>query len=296
MKLSKTLAALTVAPLALSLAACAPSQSSGDGGSKDGKTVTIGIVDNNPQQKVLQDLAKDKGITIVYKNFQDYTQANPALKQKQIDLNWFQHLAYLADYNLNAGDTLTPVGATEIIPLGLYSQKHKSLDELKQGAQVAIPNDATNESRAINLLKSKGLVTLKRDTLAPSSLDVDTSKSKVKVTTVSAEQTVIQLNSVDASVINNTFLNRANIDPNSALAKDNPKDPSAVPYVNAFVSRAEDKDNETYQEIVKLYHDPKVQKAVEEESKGTSVEAKNPQSELESVMKKYQDALKANKK
>lgn len=296
MKLSKTLAALTVAPLALSLAACAPSQSSGDGGNKDGKTVTIGIVDTNPQQKVLQDLAKEKGITIVYKNFTDYTQPNPALKQKQIDLNWFQHLAYLADYNLNAGDNLTPVGATEIVPLGLYSKKHTSLDGLKQGAQVAIPNDSINEARALNLLKSKGLVTLKKESAAPSSLDVDTSKSKVKVATVSAEQTVIQLNSVDASVVNNTFLNRANIDPNSALAKDDPKDPSAVPYVNAFVSRAEDKDNETFKEIAKLYHDPKVQKAVEEESKGTSVEAKNPQSELEDVLKKYQEALKANKK
>ncbi len=299
MKLSKIVASLAIAPLALSLAACSPSQSSGDAKStsSDGtKTVTIGIVDVTPQQTVLKDLAKENGINIVYKTFSDYNQPNPALKQKQTDLNWFQHLAYLANYNINANDTLTPIGGTEIVPLGLYSKKHTKLSDIPQGGEIAIPNDAINTARALNLLKANGLVTLKSDTTAPSALDVDTAKSKVKVTTVDATQTVIQLGSLDGAVVNNTFLARANLDANKALAKDNPKDPSAVPYVNAFVSRAEDKDNETFKKIAELYHDPKVQKAVADESKGTSVEAKNSQQELIDVLKKYEDSLKAAKK
>ena len=245
---------------------------------------------------MLKELAKENGIDIVYKTFSDYNQPNPALKQKQTDLNWFQHLAYLANYNVNANDTLTPIGPTEIIPLGLYSKKHTTLADIPQGADIAIPNDAINSARALNLLKANGLVSLTSETTAPSALDVDTAKSKVKVTTVDATQTVIQLDSLDGAVVNNTFLNRANLDANKALAKDDPKDPSAVPYVNAFVSRAEDKDNETFKKIAELYHDPKVQKAVAEESKGTSVEAKNSQEELIEVLKKYEESLKAAKK
>ncbi|GAA1352038.1 MetQ/NlpA family ABC transporter substrate-binding protein [Falsarthrobacter nasiphocae] len=297
MKLKKLIAAAAIAPIALSLAACSPSESSGDAsGSKDSKTVTIGIVDINPQQDVLKEVAKEKGINIVYKPFQTYTQPNPALKQKQIDLNWFQHIAYLADYNVNANDTLTPIGPTEIVPLGLYSKKHTSVKDLPQGAEVAIPNDSINEARALNLLKAQGLVTLTSETTAPSTLDVDKAKSKVKVTPVDATQTVLQLSSLDAAVVNNTFLGRANLDPNKALAKDDPKDPSAVPYVNGFVSRAEDKDNETYKQIAELYHDSRVQEAVKKESKGTSVEAKNSQAEMIDVLKKYEDSLKNAKK
>lgn len=298
MKLTKFIATLAIAPLALGLAACSPSESSGDAKStsSDGtKTVTIGIVDVNPQQDVLKDLAKENGINIVYKTFTEYTQPNPALKQKQTDLNWFQHLAYLADYNVNANDTLTPIGPTEIVPLGLYSKKHATLADLPQGAEIAIPNDSINSARALNLLKANGLVEFKSETTAPSPLDVDTAKSKVKVTAVDATQTVLQLSSLDGAVVNNTFLKRGGLDANKALAKDNPKDPAAVPYVNAFVSRAEDKDNETFKKIAELYHDPKVQKAVAEESNGTSVEAKNSQEELIEVLKKYEESLKAKK-
>ena len=133
------------------------------------------------------------------------------------------------------------MGSTNIYPMAIFSKKHKKVDEIPQGGTIAIPNDSVNEARALLLLKAQNLVTFKSEVHTPTHNDIDTGKSKVKVTPVDATQTVIAMESVDASVINNTFLADAGLSPSDALAQDDPNNPDARRYVNLFVAQKDKK-------------------------------------------------------
>lgn len=281
--MKKFVATLALVPLAFGFSACGSSNS-------DEKVVKIGVVGTDPANDKLKEVAEKEGIDIEYQEFTDYTQPNPALKAGDIDMNWFQHIAYLSNYNVEANDDLQIVGPTVIYPMALFSKKHKELSEIPQGGEIAIPNDAVNEARALLLLKANNLVTLKSDVAQPTTDDVDTSKSKVKVTTVDATQTVISMESVDGSVVNNDFVQDAGLNPDEALAQDNPEDKSAQQYVNLFVAQNDKADDETYKKIVDLYHTPEVQEVVKEDSKGTAVEVKTDVNELRTTLKEAEDA------
>ena len=290
MKFSRSLA-LAAVPLLAALTAC-----SGGSGSADGDTVRIGTTEAGDRSwEIFEDKAKDAGITLDVVNFSDYSQPNIALSQGQIDANLFQHLQFLGEYNTGADDDLTPIGATQIVPLGLYSQKHQSLADIPQGGEIAIPNDPSNQARALFVLKGAGLLTLTGDNPSPTPADIDTTASKVKVTPVDAAQTALSLASVDGAIVNNTFLERSGIDPQSALYKDDPSSPAAEPYINTFVTRAEDKDNATYLELVKIWHDPEIQAAVSEESKGTSVEVERDGAQLQQILSRVEEGIRSAK-
>nr|WP_221333514.1 MetQ/NlpA family ABC transporter substrate-binding protein [Nocardia transvalensis] len=274
---------------ALTLTACGGSDASSD------NVVRIGTTDRDHSWDVFEQKAKEKGITLKITNFSDYKQPNLALSQQQIDVNLFQHLQFLGQYNVANNDDLTPVGATYIVPLGLYSKKHKQVSEIPQGGEIAIPNDPTNQARALNVLQKAGLVKLAPGVAQPSPADVDKAASKVKVTTVDAAQTALSLDSVDGSVINNTFLERSGVDPNAALFKDDPKDPAAEPYINVVVTRADDKDKPVYQTIVDLWHDPEVQRAHAEITKNTAVEVRRTGPEVQQILQRVQDGIRAQK-
>ncbi|MFI6361847.1 MetQ/NlpA family ABC transporter substrate-binding protein [Nocardia sp. NPDC050630] len=291
MKFHRVLAIpVLVATAALTLTACG----NNDKASSD-NVVRIGTTDKDHAWDVFEEKAKAQGINLRITNFSDYKQPNLALSQKQIDLNLFQHLQFLGAYNVANNDTLTPIAATYIVPLGLYSKKHKSLADLPQGAEIAIPNDPTNQARALFVLQAAGLLKLSGDSKAPTPADIDKGASKVKVTPVDAAQTALSLASVDGSIINNTFLDRSGIDPNSALYKDDPKNPAAEPYINVVVSRAEDKNNELYQKVAQLWHDPQVQQAHAEVTKNTAVEVKRSGPELEQILARVQQTIKDGK-
>lgn len=283
-----------VTTLGLTLSACGASGGSSDP-QADGR-ITIGIVGANPTHDALKEVAADHDITVEYVDFSDYNQPNPALKSGDVDMNWFQHIAYLADYNNNSGDTITPVGSTSIYPLGLYSKKYDSLGQLAEGDEVAVPNDSINLSRSLSLLAQQGLVELKRDTIAPTETDLDTEKSKVKVRPVSAEQTVLAMDSVAASVVNNDFLDRADIDPKSALAQDDPAQDSAKVYDNLFAATEANADNETLRQVAGFYYDPKVLEAEKKETKGTAVPTRVDQQELKDLLQRYSQDLEDQSK
>ncbi|MBS6029311.1 MAG: ABC transporter substrate-binding protein [Kocuria rhizophila] len=276
--------------LGLTLTACGGGSDNTDPAA-DGK-ITIGIVGATPVQDALKEVAAENDVTVEFVDFSDYSQPNPALKSGDIDMNWFQHIAYLADYNNNSGDTITPVGSTSIFPLGLYSKTLKSVDDFKQGDEIAVPNDSINLSRSLNLLKQQGLVSFTKDTIAPTEQDVDTDKSKIKVRPVSAEQTVLSMDSVAASVVNNDFLDRANLEPESALAQDDPTADSAKVYDNIFASTEANADDETLKKVAGFYYDDKVQEAEKKETKGTAVPTKLDQQELKDLLTRYSQDLK----
>ncbi len=238
--------------------------------------------------------AAEQGITIKKVDFSDYNQPNRALSQGQIDLNYFQHIFFLANYNVENKDTLIPLASTYIVPLAIYSKKHTKISEIPAGGKVAIPNDDTNQGRALLLLQKAGLLTLK-DGGSPLSTpaDVIAAKSKVSVTAVDASQTVTALPSVDASVINNGFAVDAKIDPDSALFQDDPASPDAAPYINIFAARAKDKDNATYLKVAKIWHDPAVTKSVLDESGNTAkVVTGKSQADLQASLDKLESEIK----
>ncbi|MVU82254.1 methionine ABC transporter substrate-binding protein [Nocardia sp. ET3-3] len=280
---------LVAAVASLTLTACGSSDSSG------GNTVRIGTTESDPHWDVFKDEAKKQGINLDIVHYSDYSQPNIALAQKQIDVNLFQHLQFLGQYNVANNKDLTPIGATYIVPLGLYSKKHKTLADIPQGGEIAIPNDPTNQARALFVLQAAGLLKLTGDKGQPTPADVDKGASKVKVTAVDAAQTALSLASVDGAVVNNTYLSKADIDPNSALTKDDPSNPGAAPYINAVVTRAEDKNNPTYLKLVDIFHSPEVQQAEAQDSKGTALEVKKNGPELEQILQRVQQTIRDTK-
>ncbi|WP_237202823.1 MetQ/NlpA family ABC transporter substrate-binding protein [Rothia endophytica] len=286
--MKKFVASLALVPLALGLAACGSS----DSASSSDETVRIGVVGSSDSNKKLVEVAAGEGINVELVEFSDYSQPNPALKAGDIDMNWFQHIAYLSDYNVKNDDNLQIVGPTVIYPMAMFSKTHSSISDLPDGAEIAIPNDTVNEARALKLLEANGLVSFTSEVDTPTIDDVDSAASKVKVTPVDATQTVISMESVDASVINNDFLMDAGLDPKNALAQDDPANESARPYVNLFVAQADDADNETYKKVVEIFHTDAVQQAVQEETQGTAVAVDTDLEELRSTLATLEDKLR----
>ena len=291
----KILAAAAALPLIAVLAGCAGSAGDAEKGTED-NPVKIGVVGaSDPYWEIYKKAAADEGISVDIVDFTEYPQPNPALTEGEIDLNQFQHIVYLAQYNEASGEDLVPVGATAIYPLALYSTKYDSVKDIKKGDTVAIPNDESNLSRALLVLQSAGLVELKDGGSIFSTVDdVDTDTSTVKVTTLEASLTPTSLPDVAAAIINNDFVADAGLTFKDAIAQDDPADPNALPYVNIFAARAEDKDNETYAKLVKIYQDTKtVTDAVQENSGGTAVFVKTPVEDLQSSLEKVQSDIKS---
>lgn len=252
-------------------------------GGDDAETVRIGVVGaSDPYWETYKQAAADAGISVEIVDFTDYAQPNPALAEGEIDLNQFQHIVYLADYNVSNNQNLTPIGATAIYPLALYSKKYDSAGDIPAGETVAVPNDASNQARGLLVLQSAGLIKLKSGGNIFSDLsDVDEAASKVKVTALDAELTATSLDDLAAAIINNDFVEKAGLSFSDAIAKDDPSDEKALPYVNIFASREEDKDNPTYTKLVEIYQNSKaVLDGVQDVSGGTAVFAKTSVADL----------------
>ncbi|KQZ67267.1 MetQ/NlpA family ABC transporter substrate-binding protein [Nocardioides sp. Root151] len=265
----------------------------------ENEKVTIGVVDSSEAYwQTYVDEAKKEGIDVELVNFTEYTQPNPALTNKDIDLNVFQHIVYLADYNVANDQDLTPIGSTAIYPLALYSKKYDDVADIEDGETVAVPNDPSNQARGLLVLQSAGLITLKSGGSIFSDLsDVDEANSKVKVKALSAELTVTSLEDLAAAIVNNDFVADAGLKPEDAIAQDDPSDPNAVPYVNVFVARADDADDATYKKLVKIFQDSDaVQKELIEASAGTGVSVKTPVKDLASSLEKVEADTEAQKK
>lgn len=285
----KIVAVLLSTALLGGLSACSGSDSK----NAEGEKIRIGSTDSSKKAwQVFQDKAKEAGLPLEVVDFSDYSTPNQALDQGQLDVNQFQHLKFLASYNSSANATLTPIGSTEIVPLALFWKDHSSLDGI-EGQEVVIPNDPTNQGRAINVLVQAKLLELRTPGLVtPTPADVDTAKSKVKITPVDAAQTTAAWGEGKPAIINNSFLDRAQIDPKSAVFADDPSSTEAEPYINVFVTRAEDKDNERYKKLVEIWHDKAVQDAVAEDSRGTSVSVNRPAEDLQKILDRLEADLK----
>lgn len=296
---TSVIAALAAVPLFVTLAGCATASSgSGSEGGGADEVVKIGVVGKGDAQWApFVEAAAEEDITVELVDFGSYEQPNPALTEGEIDLNQFQHIVYLAEYNEASGSDLTPIGSTAIYPLGLYSTKYDDVDDIKEGETVAVPDDASNQARALLVLQSAGLIELKSGgTIFSDVADVDTDKSKVKVEALEAAIIPTSLPDVAAAIINNDFVEDAGLTFDDALAQDDPEDPNALPYVNVFASRAEDADNETYLKLVEIFQtNEDVQAGLLESSGDTAVPLQVPAEDLVDSLKKVQEDTAAQK-
>lgn len=256
--------------------------------------VQLGVVGaSEPYWETYEEAVEAEGIALEIVDFADYNQPNPATSEGELDLNQFQHIIYLADYNVNAGDDLQPIGSTAIYPIGLYSDQYASADEIPDGETVIVPNDDTNQARGLLVLQSAGLVAL-QDGGSPYSTvaDVIEEESRVTVQAVDAAITATSLPDVAAAIVNNDFIEDAGLDPASAIAQDDPSDPAAAPYINVFATQAELVDDEVLNRLVEIYQsDDAVQAGVLEASGGTALLTVTSKADLQSALADVQAEL-----
>ncbi|MDF2925581.1 MAG: methionine transporter substrate binding protein [Paenibacillaceae bacterium] len=215
-------------------------------------------------------LAKE-GINLDIKVFTDYVLPNTQLDEKALDANFFQHEPYLADQNKTRNLKLVKIAAIHIEPFGIYSSKIKKLDELKDGAKVAIPNDATNGGRALALLEKAGLIKLKDGVgISGTVKDIVENKKNIKISEQEAAMLPRTLSEVDLAAINTNFALEAKLVPtkDALLLED-----KNSPYANIVVAREDNKNSEALQKLVKALQTDDVKKFINDKYQGAVVPA-----------------------
>ena len=209
----------------------------------------------------LKELGYDLEITI----FNDYVLPNKALSEGQLDANFFQHIPYLEEMNSNENLGILWTVKVHIEPMGLYSEKITSLDELADGATIAIPNDATNGSRALKLLADNGLITLKDSEIA-SVLDITSNPKNLEFTELDAPALPRTLVDVDAAVINTNYAIEAALNPlDDAIIIES----GDSPYANVLAVREGDEDSEKIKALNEVLNSEKTKTFIEEKYEGS---------------------------
>jgi len=269
---------LAILTLSLLMAACSGGNTGSgttDSTTSDGavSTTTIKIgATATPHAEILAQVKETlaaEGIALEVQEFSEYTLLNPALTDKQIDANFFQHQPYLDDYNTKNGATLVSLGTVHYEPLGIYAGKTKALADLADGAKIAVPNDPTNEARALLLLQDNGLIKLKEGAgVAATKTDIAENAKNFEIVEIDASQTPNTLPDVDIAVINGNYALEAGLNVTDALAKEEQDSLAAKTYANIIAVRAEDKEKPELQSLIKALQSDAVKKYIEDTYKG----------------------------
>ncbi|MFC4327197.1 MetQ/NlpA family ABC transporter substrate-binding protein [Streptomyces andamanensis] len=271
-----TSAVLAAGALTLGLTACGGSDS--DSGKSDANATLTVAATPTPQGEILtyvkDHLAQKAGLKLEVKEFTDYVTPNTAVQQGQVDANYFQHKPYLDDFNKKNGTDIVPVpgGSVHLEPLGVYSKTYKKLTDLKQGASIALPNDTTNEARALKLLEAGGLLKLKAGAgYEATPKDVTDNPKGLKFKELEAAQLPRSLGDVDAAVINGNYALEAKLSPaKDALAAESAK---GNPYANFLAVKKGNEDDPRVKKLAKLLTSPEVKKFIEDKYDGAVVPA-----------------------
>ncbi|WEV60504.1 MetQ/NlpA family ABC transporter substrate-binding protein [Streptococcaceae bacterium ESL0729] len=275
MKKFKLFTALLAGAALLTLTACGGKK---DSASEEKKTYTVGVVSDSAHNvwKSVAETLKDEGIDLKIKQFSDYNTPNDALEDGSIDLNAFQHVAFLQNYNKEKNGDLVSIGYTLISPLGLYSSKLKDYKDIKAGDTIAIPNDVTNGGRALQLLDAIGVIKLKSNAPAsPSVNDIETNTKDVTIKELDASQIPAALPDVAAAVINTNYAVDSGLKPKKDalyLDTDNLSKVGDI-YKNVIAVKKENESNEDFKKIVKAYQTDKTAALLEKESGGNDIPA-----------------------
>ena len=222
------------------------------------QTIKIGVV--GEYNEVLNEVSKryeeKTGNKVELVVFSDYNQPNEALESGDIDLNAYQHKKYLEEFNKDHKTDLVSIGNTMLAPLGIYSKKYKSLDDIKEKDEIVIPNDASNGARALFLLQDAGLIKVKgKKGDSVTITDIKENPKNLKITEVDAAQTARNLDSAALAVVNDTFALDSKIATEyPALKFEESKADDSNPYVNVFAAKKERKDDKILNDFVKKYY------------------------------------------
>ncbi|WP_018130631.1 MetQ/NlpA family ABC transporter substrate-binding protein [Effusibacillus pohliae] len=263
--------------LAFSLAGCGKKETAAPapaaGGDKKEVTLKVGAT-AVPHAEILEFVKpklKEQGVNLDIKVFNDYVQPNVQVFEKQLDANFFQHTPYLDQFNKDQKMNLVKVTNVHIEPFGVYSKKIKKLDELKDGATIAIPNDATNGGRALALLEKNGIIKLKDGVGIKGTVkDVVENPKHVKFKELEAAMLPRALGEVDLACINTNYALEAKLVPTKDALAIEGKD---SPYVNILVARPDNKDSDAIQKLAKALNTPEVKKFMEDKYQGAVVPA-----------------------
>ncbi|WP_329408024.1 MetQ/NlpA family ABC transporter substrate-binding protein [Streptomyces sp. NBC_00704] len=270
-----TTAVLAAGALTLGLSACGSDK---DSGSADANATLTVAATPTPQGEILtyvkDHLAAKAGLKLEVKEFTDYVTPNTAVQQGEVDANYFQHQPYLDDFNKKNGTDIVavPGAAVHLEPLGLYAKSAKKLTDLKAGATVALPNDTTNEARALKLLEAGGLLRLKSGAgYDATPKDVASNPRNLKFKELEAAQLPRSLGDVDAAVINGNYALEAKLSPaKDALAAESAKD---NPYANFLAVKKGDETDPRVVKLAKLLTSPEVRKFIADTYDGAVVAA-----------------------
>lgn len=277
----KWIAAALATVAAVSLTACGGSADTQETTADGGETtvVKVGVVgEYNAQWDTINELLADDGIQVELVKFTDYAAPNRALNDGEIDLNAFQHKAFLANDIQQKGYDIVDIGDTIIAPLGIYNNKDKisSVEDIKDGDVIAIPSDLTNGGRALKLLEAAGIIECDpAKGVVPTKADITKYNKQIEIMEAESATLANILPDCAAAIINGGNAFTAGLSPvtDTIFVEDvNPETNAAVPdLVNVIVARTEDKDNEVYKKIVEAYQTPEVQKTIEDEYQGAFV-------------------------
>ena len=288
----KKLLALTLAlVLCLGLAACgggtstdtdtnadtsSDADTNGDA-TANGETITLTVgATPNPHAEILAQVKDDlaaEGIDLVVKEYSDYVVPNTAVEEGELDANYFQHTPYMEKFNEENGTHLVSVGKIHYEPMGIYPGLTKTLEELPDGATIAVPNDATNEARALQLLAAQGLIELKEDAgLNATPNDITSNPKNLQFKELEAAMLPQTASEVDLSVINSNFAMEGGMNPaTDSLASEDADSEAAQTFANIIAVKEGHENDPAIQALVKALQSDKVKEYIEKTYSGAVV-------------------------
>lgn len=288
----KKLLALTLAlVLCLGLAACgggtstdtdtnadasSDADTNGDA-TANGETITLTVgATPNPHAEILAQVKDDlaaEGIDLVVKEYSDYVVPNTAVEEGDLDANYFQHTPYMEKFNEENGTHLVSVGKIHYEPMGIYPGLTKTLEELPDGATIAVPNDATNEARALQLLAAQGLIELKEDAgLNATPNDITSNPKNLQFKELEAAMLPQTASEVDLSVINSNFAMEGSMNPaTDSLASEDADSEAAQTFANIIAVKEGHENDPAIQALVKALQSDKVKEYIEKTYSGAVV-------------------------
>ncbi len=276
--LVKKLGAVAVvgALAAAGLVGCGSDTSASSSASADTEDTIIKVgASPTPHAEILNqvaDVLAEEGYTLEVVEYNDYVLPNTALEDGELDANYFQHITYLNDFNAENGTHLTDAAGIHFEPMGIYAGKTTDLSAVADGATIAVPNDATNEARALLLLEQEGLITLKDDAgLSATVVDIAENPLNLNIQEVEAAQVPRVLNDVDLAVINGNYALEAGLQVADALATESDQGQAAEAYVNVIAVKDGDQDSEKIQALVNALQSDAVKQFIEDNYNGSVV-------------------------
>ena len=247
---------------------------SDSGDTADGKVITVGATPA-PHAEILEvakEVLAEEGYTLDIVEFDDYIMPNDAVEEGELDANYFQHITYMNQFNEDNGYHLVSVGSIHYEPFGLYAGKTASIEELADGAQVAIPNDATNGGRALLLLEQEGLITLKEGAGITATVnDIVDNPKNLEIVELEARLLPDSLKDVDLAVINGNYAIDAGLKIADALAIESAEGEAATAYANVLTVKEGNEESEGVQALLAALESDEVKTFIEETYDGAVV-------------------------